>query len=60
MPSCILFTSFIYFLTYLFIYFWLHWVSIAVHGLSLLAASRAYSLVWGFSLQRLLVVEHRV
>ena len=28
---------------YLFIYFWLHWVFIAVRGLSLVAASGGYS-----------------
>ena len=41
---------------YLFIYFWLHWVFVAVHGLSLVAASRGYSLLWcaGFSLRWLL------
>lgn len=35
----------------LFIYFWLHWVFIAVHGLSLVAASRGSSLLrcTGFS-----------
>ena len=34
-----------------FIYFWLHWVFVAVRGLSLVAASRGYSLLWcaGFS-----------
>ena len=30
---------------YLFIYFWLHWVFVAVHGLSLAVASGDYSLV---------------
>ena len=30
-------------LTYLIIYFWLHWVFVAVRGLSLFAASRGYS-----------------
>ena len=36
----------------LFIYFWPHWVFVAVHGLSLAAASGAYSSFWcaGFSL----------
>ena len=29
----------------LLIYFWLHWVFIAAHGLSLVAVSRGYSLV---------------
>ena len=37
---------------YLFIY-WLHWVFVAACGLSLVAMSRSYSLLWfaGFSLQ---------
>ena len=40
----------------LFIYFWLHWVFIAACGLSLVATSGGYSLLWcvGFSLQWLL------
>ena len=35
----------------LFIYFWLWWVFVAVHGLSLVVASRGYSSLWctGFS-----------
>ena len=43
----------------LFIYFWLHWVFIAVHGLSLVAVSGDYSLSWcaGFSLQWLLLLQ---
>ena len=44
-----------------FIYFWLHWVSVAAHRLSQVAASRGYSLLRcvGFSLQWLLfVAEH--
>ena len=42
---------------YLFIY-WLHWVFIAARGLSLVAASRGYSLLrcMGFSLQWLLLL----
>ena len=40
----------------LFIYFWLRWVFIAVHGLSLVAVSGGYSSLWcaGFSWQWLL------
>ena len=40
------------------IYLWLHWVFVATHGLSLVAASRGYSSLWfvGFSL----CVEHRL
>ena len=50
-----------YFITltyiYLFIYFWLCWVFVAAHGLSLIAASRGYSSLWcaGFSLWWLLL-----
>ena len=38
---------------FLFIYFWLHWVFVAARGLSLVVASRGYSLLQcaGFSLQ---------
>ena len=51
---------------YLFYFFWLHWVFVAAHGLSLVAASGGYSSLWcvGFSLRWLLiavaslVVEH--
>ena len=41
-----------------FFLFWLHWVFVAVHGLSLVAASRGYSLLWcaGFSLRWLLLL----
>ena len=47
------------FLFILFIYFWLHWVFVAAHGLSLVAASGGYSLLWciGFSLQWLLLLR---
>ena len=38
--ACVLFT---YFKNIL--YFWLHWIFIAAHGLSLVAASRLYPLV---------------
>ena len=31
---------------YKFIYFWLHWVFIAAHGLSLVVVSRDYYLLW--------------
>ena len=49
-PHCIsFFNKFIYLL---FIYFWLHWVFVAAHGLSLVVLSRGYSSLWcvGFSL----------
>ena len=43
----------------LFIYFWLHWVFVAVHRLSLVAASEGYSSLRcvGFSLQWLLLLQ---
>ena len=43
----------------LFIYFWLCWVFVAVHGLSLVAVSGGYSSLWfmGFSLQWLLLLR---
>ena len=48
----------------LFIYFWLHWVFIAVRRLSLVAVNRGYSLLrcTGFLLQQLLLLptEHRL
>ena len=52
----IFFNKFIYFI---FIYFWLHWVFIAVCGLSLVVASGGYSSLWcaGFSLQWLLLLQ---
>ena len=46
---------------YLFIYFWLCWVSIAVRGLSLVAKTGGCSLavVWGLPIAvASLVVEH--
>ena len=43
----------------LFIYFWLHWVFVAVRGLSLVAVSGGYSSLRcaGFSLQWLLLLQ---
>ena len=43
----------------LFIYFWLHWVFVAAHGLSLVEASRGYSSLRcaAFSLQSLLLLR---
>ena len=42
---------------YLFIFFWLRWVFIAVHELSLVAAGGGYSLLWCvLSLQWLLLL----
>ena len=45
-----------------FFFFWLHWVFAAVRGLSLVVASRVYSLLWcaGFSLQWLLLLQSMV
>ena len=42
-----------------FCFFWLHWVFIAARGLSLVVASRGYSLLWstGFSLWWLLFLR---
>ena len=39
--------------------FWLHWVFVAAHGLSLVAASRHYSSLWtaGFSMWGLLLLR---
>ena len=51
---------FIYlFIINLFIYFWLHWVFVAVRGLSLVAAGGGYSSLWcaGFSLWWLLLLQ---
>ena len=57
-----LFKSFAHFkknLFILFIYFWLHWVFVAACGLSLVAVSGDYSLLWctGSSLQWLLLLR---
>ena len=48
-----------YIFIYLFIYFWLRWVFIAVHRLSLVVASGGYSSLQcaGFSLQWLLLLR---
>ena len=48
----------LFFKNYLFIYFWLCWVFIAVRGLSLVAANGGYSSLWctGFSLRWLLLL----
>ena len=48
-----------FFLINLFIYFWLCWVFVAAHGLSLVAVSRGYSLLRcaSFSLQWLLLLR---
>ena len=45
--------------TYLFIYFWLHWVFVVARGLSLVVESRGYSLLRsaGFSLRWLLLLR---
>ena len=51
-------THFFSFYFYLCIYFWLRWVSVAAHQLSLVASSRGYSSLqcMGFSLQWLLLL----
>ena len=50
---------FFFFLINLFIYLWLRWVFVAVHRLSLVAASRGYSPLQctGFSLRGLLLLR---
>ena len=55
----LLFFKKIYLSIYLFIYFWLCWVLVAVHGLSLVAAGGGYSSLWcsGFSLRWLLLLQ---
>ena len=52
-------TFFFFKIIYLFIYFWLRWVFVAAHRLSLVAASRGSSLLQsvGFSLQWLLLLQ---
>ena len=48
-----------YWFSFLFFNFWLHWVFVAVHGLSLVAASRGYSVVHGLLIAvASLVAEH--
>ena len=58
--SCSLIVFFYFFINLfiLFIYFWLHWVFVAAHGLSLVAASGCYSCLQcaGFLLQWLLLL----
>ena len=51
--------GYILFLINKFIYFWLRWVFVAVLGLSLVAASGAYSSLWcaGLSLRWLLLLQ---
>ena len=43
----------------MFNYFWLHWVFIALHGLSLVAVSRGYSLfaVYGLLFSMVLLLQ---
>ena len=49
----------LFFKIMLFIYLWLRWVLVAVHGLSLVVASGGYSSLWcmGFSLWWLLLLQ---
>ena len=49
---------YIYLFVCLFIYFWLCWVFVDAHGLSLVVLSGGYFLLWcmGFSLRRLLLL----
>ena len=48
-----------YFFINLFIYFWLSWLFVAAHGLSVVVASRGYSSLWcaGFSSPWLLLLR---
>ena len=57
--SCRWLLFFLNLFIYLFIYLWLHWVLIAVRGLSLVVASRDYSSLQcvGFSLWWLLLLQ---
>ena len=62
MSEMILFLFFFFLFKFLFIYlfiYWLHWVFVATHGLSLVAASGGYSSLrcMGFSLQWLLLLQ---
>ena len=56
---CLSGNFFLFNFIYLFIYFWLRWVFIAAHWLSLVVASGGYSLLWclGFSLRWLLLLQ---
>ena len=56
--KCIVFWGSLNFI-YLFIYFWLRWVFVAAHGLSLVAVSGGYSSLrcTGFSLRWLLLLR---
>ena len=58
LSNVILFFKKIYFI-YLFIYFWLSWVFVVAHRLSLVVASRGYSSLRcaGFSLRWLLLLQ---
>ena len=52
------FFSFFFIHLCIYLFFWLHWVFVAVRGLSLVAASRGYSSLWctGFSSRWLLLL----
>ena len=56
---CVYLKYVLFFKINLFIYFWLHWVFVAVRGLSLVAAGGGYSSLWyaGFSLRWLLLLQ---
>ena len=59
--TCVLYILFFKNKFILFIYFWLRWVFVAAHGLSLAEVSRGYSSLQcaGFSLQWLLLLRSR-
>ena len=45
LPKCFVVSATFFFFNFLQIYFWMHWVFVAAHGLSLVAASWGDSLV---------------
>ena len=57
--SFLFFNMFLIFILFIIIYFWLRWVLIAAHGLSLVAVSGGYSSLWcaAFSLRWLLLLR---
>ena len=38
------------FFKFIYLHIWLHWVFVAIHGLSLVALSRGYSLIMGYGI----------
>ena len=50
--------TFLYKFIFIFIYFWLHWVFVAAHGLSLVAASGGFSSLCGRGLLFIVRASH--